>query len=195
MKRIVNGIEFTTINRDFRRIFDGLYGGNQHLSTKPLAMFGCGSVTLNNHAAYTEGKSYVREELVKDQNHMFRKYLLGPTTALRFKLAALWYYASRGKRAKVKIIHSYVGSLLGLRAMMVVIKKHIDADNPVPLIVGLRLFKGYRDGLYNHWVTVTGYADHFHVLVSNNGKMEVINLKDLSEKRMFVATASITVRE
>ena len=195
MKLIVNGIEFTTIKQDFRRIFDGLYGGNQHLSTKPLAMFGCGSVTLNNHAAYTEGTSYVREELVQAQNDMFRKYLLGPTTALRFKLAALWYYARRGKRAKVKIIHSYVGSLMGLRAMMVDIKKNVDNDNPVPLIVGLKLFKGYRDGLYNHWVTVTGYADHFHVLVSNNGRMEVLNLKDLSDKRMFVATASINVSE
>lgn len=195
MKLIVNGIEFTTIKHDFRRIFDGLYGGNQHLSTKPLAMFGCGSVTLNNHAAYTEGKSYVREELVQAQNDMFRKYLLGPTTALRFKLAALWYYARRGKRAKVKIIHSYVGSLTGLRAMMMDIKKNVDNDNPVPLIVGLKLLKGYRDGLYNHWVTVTGYADHFHVLVSNNGRMEVLNLKELSDKRMFVATASINVNE
>ncbi len=195
MKLIVNGIEFTTIKHDFRRIFDGLYGGNQHLSTKPLAMFGCGSVTLNNHAAYTEGKSYVREELIQDQNDMFRKYLLGPTTALRFKLAALWYYARRGKRAKVKIIHSYVGSLTGLKGMMMDIKKNVDNDNPVPLIVGLRLLKGYRDGLYNHWVTVTGYADHFQVLVSNNGRMEVLNLKELSDKRMFVATASINVNE
>ncbi len=195
MKYIVNGIEFTTVKQDFRRIFDGLYGGNQHLSTKPLAMFGCGSVTLNNHVAYTEGKTYVREELIKDQNDMFRKYLLGPTTALRFKLAALWYYTRRGKKAKVKITHSFVGSLFGLRAMMVEIKRNIDEDNPVPLIVGLKLFKGYRDGLYSHWVTVTGYADHFNVLVSNNGKMEVLNLKELSNKRMFVATASINVNE
>lgn len=193
VKYTVNGIEFKTIKRDLRRIFDGLYGGNQHLSTKSLASFGCGSVTLNNHVAYTEGKSYVREELVKEQNEMFRRYLLGPTTALRFKLAALWYYTRKGKKARVKIIHSYVGSLYGLRGMMMDIKRNIDDDNPVPLIVGLRLFKGYRDGLYNHWVTVTGYADNFNVLVSNNGKMETINLKELSEKRMFVATASIRV--
>ncbi|HSL87552.1 MAG TPA: hypothetical protein VK861_11495 [Bacteroidales bacterium] len=193
MKYKVNGIEFTAINRDFRKIFDGYYGGNQHLSTKPLAAFGCGSITLNNHAAYTEGKSYVREELISDQNDMFRKYLLGPTSALRFKLAAIWYYRKRGKRAKVNITHSYVGNLYGLRGMMLEIKKNIDADNPVPLIVGLRLKKGYRDGLYNHWVTVTGYADHFNVLVANNGKMETINLKELSERRMFLATAAITV--
>lgn len=193
VKYTVNGIHFTAIDRDLRKIFDGLYGGNQHLSTKPLAAFGCGSVTLNNHVAYTVGKSYVREELIRDQNEMFRKYLLGPTTALRFKLAALWYYRKIGKRAKVNIIHSYVGGSLGLRAMMMDIKKNINKDNPVPLIVGLRLFKGYRDGLYNHWVTVTGYSDHFNVLVSNNGKMETLNLKELAEKRMFVATAAITV--
>jgi hypothetical protein len=42
---------------------------------------------------------------------------------------------------------------------------------------------------------VTGYGDHFKVLVSNNGKREVLDLKELSEKRMFVATAAIRILE
>lgn len=193
VKYIVNGIEFTILKKSLQNIFDGLYGGNQHLSTKPLAMFGCGSVTLNNYVAYKEEKSYVREELIQDQNEMFRKYLLGPTTALRFKLAAHWYFIRRGKRVKVEIIHSFFGGTFGLRRMMMEIKRNIDADNPVPLIVGLKIRKGYREGLYNHWVTVTGYADHFKVLVSNNGKREVLDLKELSEKRMFVATVAIEI--
>lgn len=193
VKHIIDGIEFTVLNKNFQSVFDGLYGGNQHLSTKALAKFGCGSVTLNNFIAYKEGKSYVREELIRDQNEMFRKYLLGPTTALRFKLAAHWYYRRRGKRISVNIIHSFFGGNFSLRRIMVEIKKQIDSDTPVPLIVGLKVRKGYQEGLYNHWVTVTGYADHFKVLVSNNGKREILDLKELSEKRMFVATAAITV--
>lgn len=191
MKYTLDGIEFTILKKSFQSIFDGLYGGNQHLSTKALSKFGCGSITLNNYVAYKEEKSYVREELIKDQNEMFRKYLLGPTTALRFKLAAHWYYMRRGKRIKVNIIHSFLGGTFGLRRIMMEIKKNIDTDTPVPLIVGLKLRNGYRDGLYNHWVTVTGYAEHFKVLVSNNGKREILDLKELSEKRMFVATAAI----
>jgi len=195
VKYTVDGIEFTILNKSFHSIFDGLYGGNQHLSTRALAKYGCGSVTLNNFVAYKEGKSYVREELIKDQNEMFRKYLLGPTTALRFKLAAHWYYMRQGKSIRVNIIHSYLGGNFGLRRIMLEIKRNIDSDNPVPLIVGLKLKKGYREGLYNHWVTVTGYGDHFKVLVSNNGKREVLDLKELSEKRMFVATAAIRILE
>ncbi len=74
------------------------------------------------------------------------------------------------------------------------IKLHIDQDNPVPLIVGLKAKKGYEDGLYSHWVMVTGYADGFMVLVSNNGRKQSLNLKDLSEKRMFIAAVPIDVR-
>ncbi|MGB4590037.1 MAG: hypothetical protein WBI17_12525 [Clostridiaceae bacterium] len=194
MKRIIDSIEFNTLNNDIRKIFGGFYGGNQHLSTKGLAMFGCGSVTLNNYVAYMDGKSYVKEELIKEQNDMFRKYLLGPTTALRFKLAAWWYYMKRGKQADVKIIHSFAGSMYGLKAMMLEIKRNIDKDIPVPLIVGLKLRKGYKDNLYSHWVTVTGYSNEFNILVSNNGYMETINLKELSNNRMFVATAAISLK-
>ena len=194
MKRIIDSIEFNTLNNDIRKIFGGFYGGNQHLSTKGLSMFGCGSVTLNNYVAYMDGKSYVKEELIKEQNDMFRKYLLGPTTALRFKLAAWWYYMKRGKQAEVKIIHSFAGSMYGLKAMMLEIKRNIDKDIPVPLIVGLKLRKGYKDNLFSHWVTVTGYSNEFNILVSNNGYMETINLKELSKNRMFAATAAISVK-
>jgi len=194
MKRIIDSIEFNTLNNDIRKIFGGFYGGNQHLSTKGLSMFGCGSVTLNNYVAYMDGKSYVKEELIKEQNDMFRKYLLGPTTALRFKLASWWYYMKRGKQAEVKIIHSFAGSMYGLKAMMLEIKRNIDKDIPVPLIVGLKLRKGYKDNLFSHWVTVTGYSNEFNILVSNNGYMETINLKELSKNRMFVATAAISVK-
>lgn len=191
MKQTVNGIEYTVLTKDLRKIFSGLYGGSQHLSTKGLARFGCGAVALNTFAAYMDGKSYVREELIRDQNHMFRSYLLGPTTALRFKLAAIWYYRLRGKKARVSITHSFAGSVWGLRGMMMEIKKSIDEDVPVPLIVGLKLRKGYEDNLYSHWVTVCGYAENFQVLVSDNGRMETLNLKELSGKRMFVATTRI----
>lgn len=194
MKKIINNIEFNTLQGNIRETFSGLYGGNQHLSTKALALFGCGSVALNNYVAYMDGKSYVREELIQDQNRMFRKFLLGPTTALRFKLAAMWYYRKRGKHAEVKIVHSFAGSLMGLRGMMLEIKRNIDRNIPVPLIIGLKLKKGYKDNLYSHWVTVTGYAGEFNVLVSNNGQMETLNLMEVSKRRMFVATTTINVK-
>jgi len=193
VEKIMEGIAFTVLKKDLRGMFDGLYGGNQHLSSKLMAKTGCGSVTLHNVVTYTEGRSYVREELIKGQNEMFRKYLLGPTTALRFKLAALWYYGRQKKKVKVKIIHSFAGGLFGLRRMMMEIKRAIDSEIPVPLIVGLKLKKGYRDGLYSHWVTVTGYGEHFKVLVSNNGKQEVLDLKALSERRVFIAVAAMTL--
>lgn len=194
MNENFNGIEYTTIEKDLRNIFDGLYGGNQHLSTWPLKKFGCGAVTLHTYAGYTEGKRFLKEELIQGQDEMFLKYLLGPTTALRFKLATMVFYKLRGKTAKVKIIHSYFGHKSGLKHMMMQIKRHIDQDNPVPLIVGLRVGKGYENNLYSHWVTITGYAEGFMVLVSNNGRKQSLNLRDLSKKRMFIAAVPIDIQ-
>lgn len=193
MKETFKDIEYTTLKKDMREIFDGLYGGNQHLSTWGLKKFGCGAVTLYTYAAYQQKKSFSREQLIKAQDGVFLKYLLGPTTALRFKLATMAFYKLRGKSSKVKVIHSYLGHKAGLKHIMMEIKKNIDQDNPVPLIVGLKLREGYENKLRSHWVTVTGYADGFMVLVSNNGRKQSLNLENLAKRRMFIAAVPIRV--
>jgi D-serine dehydratase len=54
--------------------------------------------------------------------------------------------------------------------------------------------KGYKDELDNHWVTVTGYSDDYSVVVSNNGRMEELDLNELSHRRLFIAIAAISVK-
>lgn len=193
METVINGRTYKTIKDDLRPYFAGLYGGDQHLSTKGLSRYGCGSVTLNTYAVYKDRARHTKEELAGRQDEMFLKYLLGPTSALRFKLAALLYYRLRGQKARVKIIHGLIQSGDGLKRMMREIIRNIDNDNPVPLIMGMRVQKGYKDHLDNHWVTITGYSDDYMVLVSNNGRQEELSLGDLARKRLFIATAAITL--
>lgn len=193
MKEKFKDVEYTTVKKDLREIFDGLYGGNQHLSTWGLKRFGCGAVTLHTYDGYINRNNFSRDDLVKGQDEVFMKYLLGPTTALRFKLTAMAFYRLRGKSANVKIIHSYLGHKMGLRKMMMEIKNNIDQDNPVPLIIGLKVRQGYEDSLRSHWVTVTGYAEGFMVLISNNGRKQSLNLESLSKRRMFIAAVPINV--
>lgn len=193
MRTVYEANEFTVLPGDFRGVFGGLYGGSQHLGSKAVARYGCGAVTLNSFIAYKERRSYDREALIKDQEAVFLRYLLGPTSALRLKMAALFYYRVRGMKARVEIIHAFPGTTLGLRRMMKTIKEHIDRDNPVPLVIGPVVRKGYKEGLRKHWVLVTGYAEGFHVLVSNNGKRQSLDLKELAQRRLFVATTAIDV--
>ena len=182
------------IRDDLRDYFGGMYGGNQHIGSKGIAKFGCGSVTLHTYVAYEARKRYTKEEVKEIQEQFFRKYLLGPTTALRFKLAAIAYYGLRKRKASVRIIHSLYKESDGLKKIMVEIRKNIEQDNPVPLIIGKRTMKGYKDELDNHWVTVTGYSDDYSVVVSNNGRMEELDLNELSHRRLFIAIAAISVK-
>lgn len=193
METMINGRKYRTIKEDLKPYFAGLYGGDQHLSTKGLSRYGCGSVTLNTYAVYKDRARHTKEELTEKQDAMFRKYLLGPTSALRFKLAAILYYGLRGQKAKVKIIHGLIESGDGLKKMMRDIVRNIDNDNPVPFIMGMRVQKGYKDHLDNHWVTITGYSDDYMVLVSNNGRLEELSLRDLARKRLFIASVAITL--
>ena len=194
MERVIENKRYMMIRDDLRDYFGGMYGGNQHIGSKGIAKFGCGSVTLHTYVAYEARKRYTKEEVKEIQEQFFRKYLLGPTTALRFKLAAIAYYGLRKRKASVRIIHSLYKESDGLKKIMVEIRKNIEQDNPVPLIIGKRTMKGYKDELDNHWVTVTGYSDDYSVVVSNNGRMEELNLNELSHRRLFIAIAAISVK-
>ncbi len=194
MERVIENKRFMMIKDDLRDYFGGMYGGNQHIGSKGIAKFGCGSVTLHTYVAYEARKRYTKDEVKELQEQFFKRYLLGPTTALRFKLAALAYYGLRKRKASVRIIHSLYKESDGLKKIMIEIRKNIEKDNPVPLIIGKRTMKGYKDELDNHWVTVTGYSDDYSVVVSNNGRMEELDLNELSHRRLFIAIAAINVK-
>lgn len=194
MERVIDDKRFMMIRDDLRDYFGGMYGGNQHIGSKGISKYGCGSVTLHTYVAYEARKRYTKEEVRELQEQFFKKYLLGPTTALRFKLAAMAYYGLRKRKASVTIIHSLYKESDGLKKIMAEIRRNIEKDNPVPLIIGKRMMKGYKDELDNHWVTITGYSEDYSVIVSNNGRMEELDLNELSHRRLFIAIAAISVK-
>lgn len=189
-----NGVEYKTLKKDLYEIFPGIYGGNQHIGNKLLSVFGCGAVSLATFDSYIKSKPLTKDELISKQKKIFNRYLQGPISAYRFKLGVHLYYCRFKKEDLiVKVRYNFFKSIDSINKTLRLIKTSIDNDIPVPLIIGLKTRNKYKNNLKSHWVTITGYARNGNLLVSNNGRMEFINIKSLIENRLFIATIYINI--
>lgn len=162
------------------------------MGNKLVSMFGCGAVALATYDAYMKGKPITKEELKIKQQKIFNKYLQGPISAYRFKLGAhLFFRLNKEKNLQIKVKYNLTNSIKSLAYTLSFIKKSIDNDIPVPLIVGLKIRNGYKNNLRSHWVTITGYSKNGDILISNNGRMESIRLDKLLKNRLFIGTIFI----
>lgn len=189
-----NGVEYKALKKDLYEIFPGIYGGNQHMGNKLLSLFGCGAVSLATFDSYIKGKALTESELKLKQKKIFNRYLQGPTSAYRFKLGVhLYYNLFKKDDLMVKVRYNFLKNRDEINRTLRLIKTSIDNDIPVPLIIGLKTRNGYKNNLKSHWVTITGYARNGNLLISNNGRMEFINIKSLIENRLFIATIYINI--